>query len=200
MITKDRIRLPFQFDSKLLQSEVENLIDVEWINHFVTQNYEGSWSVIPLTAQEGVTHPVQMAAAIPGDYDFVPTQFLELCPYLQSVLDSFQAEKCSVRLMKLTAGSEIKEHRDYDLDEGEVRVHIPVFTNEHVSFFVNNKKVEMKEGECWYLRLSDPHRVINAGETDRVHLVMDLKVNDWLSQLFSDSTTSSKSSSRHPRK
>ncbi|WP_339705616.1 aspartyl/asparaginyl beta-hydroxylase domain-containing protein [Algoriphagus aquimarinus] len=38
----------------------------------------------------------------------------------------------------------------------------------------------MKEGECWYLRLSDPHRVLNEGETDRIHLVMDLKVNDWL--------------------
>ena len=37
--------------------------------------------------------------------------------------------------MKLTPGSEIKEHRDYDLDEGEVPIHIPVFTNERVSFF-----------------------------------------------------------------
>ncbi|SFB25660.1 aspartyl/asparaginyl beta-hydroxylase domain-containing protein [Algoriphagus aquimarinus] len=180
MINQDRIQLPFQFDSQLLQEEVKKLIEVEWINHFVTQNYQGNWSVIPLTAREGVTHPILMATAIPGDYDFVPTPYLESSPYFQSVLESFKAEKCSVRLMKLTPGSEIKEHRDYDLDEGEVRIHIPVFTNDKVSFFVNNRKVEMKEGECWYLRLSDPHSVLNEGETDRIHLVMDMKVNDWL--------------------
>ena len=133
-----------------------------------------------------------MAAAIPGDYDFVPTPFLLLCPYLQSVLETFKTDKHSVRLMKLTPGSEIKEHRDYDLDDGEVRIHIPVFTNEKVSFFVNKKKVEMKEGECWYLRLSDPHRVINEGESDRIHLVMDLKVNDWLSPILSKTSTFSK--------
>lgn len=190
MINSDRIQLPFIFDIHRLQSEVKNLIDVEWISHFVKQNYEGNWSVIPLTAREGLTHPIQMAAAIPGDYDFVPTPFLELCPYIQTVLDGFETEKCSVRLMKLTAGSEIKEHRDYDLDEGEVRVHIPIFTNEKVSFFVNNTKVKMQEGECWYLRLSDPHRVINEGQTDRIHLVMDLKVNDWLCEVLSEASTS----------
>lgn len=192
MSNSDRIQLPFLFDIHTLQSEVKNLINVEWIGHFVTQNYEGSWSVIPLTAQEGVTHPIQMAAAIPGDYDFVATPFLALCPYIQSVLESFKTEKCSVRLMKLTPGSEIKEHRDYDLDEGEVRLHIPIFTNEKVSFYVNNTLVRMKEGECWYLRLSDPHRVINEGQTDRIHLVMDLKVNDWLSQILSETPTSSR--------
>ena len=191
MISKDRIKLSLKFDSELLKSEVKNLIDVKWIGHFVKQNYHGNWSVIPLTAREGVTHPVQMAAAIPGDYNFVPTPFLELCPYIQSVLEYFKTEKCSVRLMKLTPGSEIKEHRDYDLDEGEVRIHIPVFTNDKVSFYVNNTKVEMKEGECWYLRLSDPHRVLNKGETDRIHLVIDLKVNDWLSQMLSKIPTSS---------
>ncbi|MFC5625286.1 trp RNA-binding attenuation protein MtrB [Algoriphagus winogradskyi] len=45
-------------------------------------------------------------------------------------MESFKAEKCSVRLMKLTPGSEIKEHHDYDLDEGEVRIYLPVFTND----------------------------------------------------------------------
>ncbi|WP_425637556.1 aspartyl/asparaginyl beta-hydroxylase domain-containing protein [Algoriphagus yeomjeoni] len=187
MRNSDRVQLPFYFDILKLQSEVKNLINVEWIGHFVRQNYEGSWSVIPLTAQPGVTHPIQMAAAIPGDYDFVATPFLELCPYIKSVLACFEAEKCSVRLMKLTSGSEIKEHRDYDLDEGEVRVHIPIFTNEKVSFFVNNTKVKMQEGECWYLRLSDPHRVINEGESDRIHLVLDLKVNEWLSEILTKS-------------
>jgi hypothetical protein len=37
----------------------------------------------------------------------------------------------------------------------------------------------MKEGECWYLRLSDPHSVSNKGNKDRIHLVIDIEVNSW---------------------
>ena len=67
MIKQVRILLPFQFESKKLQPEVKSLIDVERISHFVKQNNQGNWSVIPLTAKEGGTHPIQKAAAIPGD-------------------------------------------------------------------------------------------------------------------------------------
>ena len=42
----------------------------------------------------------------------------------------------------------------------------------------------MGEGECWYLRLSDPHEVRNGGDTDRVHLVVDAVANDWLQQVL----------------
>ena len=41
-------------------------------------------------------------------------------------------------------------------------------------------RVVLSEGECWYLRLSDPHSVENNGQSDRVHLVIDAKVNPWL--------------------
>jgi hypothetical protein len=87
--------------------------------------------------------------------------------------------------MKLTPGSVIKEHRDYDLamEEGAARLHIPVQTNPGVEFMLNGLPVAMAPGECWYLRLSDPHRVANRGETDRVHLVIDCRVNDWLRTL-----------------
>ena len=42
----------------------------------------------------------------------------------------------------------------------------------------------MREGECWYLRLSEPHRVINDGDTDRVHLVIDAIVDDWMRNIL----------------
>jgi len=43
----------------------------------------------------------------------------------------------------------------------------------------------MAPGECWYLRLSDPHSVANRGTTDRVHLVVDAVVNDALRRMIS---------------
>jgi hypothetical protein len=53
-----------------------------------------------------------------------------------------------------------------------------------VAFYLNGSRVIMTAGSCWYLRLSDPHQVANRGKTERVHLVIDLKVNGWLVKLF----------------
>ena len=38
----------------------------------------------------------------------------------------------------------------------------------------------MQAGECWYLDLGLPHRVVNAGTEARVHLVLDCEPNAWL--------------------
>src|SRR5436305_267688 len=67
---------------------------------------------------------------------------------------------------------------------GRVRRHVPIVTNDRVDFRLNRERVTMREGECWYLRLSDPHSVTNAGDTDRVHLVIDAIVNEWLMDLI----------------
>jgi hypothetical protein len=63
-------------------------------------------------------------------------------------------------------------------------MHIPVITNDAVAFVLNRTRVVMEAGSTWYLRLSDPHSVSNAGASDRVHLVIDAVVNDWLAAAF----------------
>ena len=42
----------------------------------------------------------------------------------------------------------------------------------------------MKEGECWYADVSYLHSVTNRSEKDRVHLLLDVGVNDWLRGVF----------------
>ena len=88
--------------------------------------------------------------------------------------------------MRLTPGSLIKEHHDNDLafEQGMVRIHIPVLTNAGVDFRLNGSRVVMPAGSSWYLRLSDRHSVANRGFSDRVHLVIDAVVNDWVAALF----------------
>jgi aspartyl/asparaginyl beta-hydroxylase (cupin superfamily) len=102
------------------------------------------------------------------------------------VLATFQCELEAVRLLKLRAGSSIREHKDYNLgyEDGEVRFHIPVLTNPDVEFYLNQQRVVMNEGECWYLNFNLPHRVVNNSVTDRVHLVIDCVVNDWVRALL----------------
>ena len=186
-IYQDRLQLPFQFDAHLMQQDLLKLQQTStWIDHFVTQNYEGNWSVIPLRGPKGAQHPVMMIYSDPSCNEFENTPFLASSPYFQMVLAHFKCELEAARLMKLSKGSAIKEHRDHDLsfEDGVIRIHIPVITNPQVEFYLNNKQVVMEEGSCWYLRLSDPHRVTNFSEFDRVHLVIDMKVNHWLENIF----------------
>src|SRR3954452_10551824 len=182
----DRLRLPLTFDPLLLARDLENLSAAAWVRHYVKQNNEGDWSVIPLRAPAGETHPLCMIYSDPARRDFVDTPLLDACSYLREVVATFRAPLRTVRLMRLTAGSVIKEHHDVDLsfEDGSVRLHIPVVTNDGVEFPLDGTPVILKAGSCWYLRLSDPHSVANLGTEDRVHLVIDASVNEWVGGVF----------------
>jgi aspartyl/asparaginyl beta-hydroxylase (cupin superfamily) len=122
----------------------------------------------------------------PGCTTFEDTPMLAGSPYFREVLAAFACPLHAVRLMRLTPGSVIKEHHDNDLsfEQGMVRIHIPVVTNDGVDFRLNGTRCPMPAGSVWYLRLSDPHSVANRGMDDRVHLVIDAAVNGWVEALF----------------
>jgi hypothetical protein len=187
----DRLRLPFDFDPALLARDLEGLRAVGWIKHYVQQNYDGDWSVIPLRGKAGATHPVMMISSDPTCREFADTPMLAACPYFRQVLDTFEAPLRTVRLMRLTAGSVIKEHTDHELsfEEGTVRIHVPVVTNAEVEFYLNRNRVVLEAGSSWYLRLSDPHSVANRGTADRVHMVIDAEVNDWVRRVLETAAT-----------
>jgi hypothetical protein len=186
----DRLRLPFTFDAELLARDLDGLSAVGWTRHFVPQNYDGDWSVIPLRGKAGAKHPVMMIYSDPTCTDFEDTPMLAACPYFRQVLDTFQAPLQAVRLMRLTPGSVIKEHNDMDLsfEDGTVRIHVPVVTNAGVEFYLNRSRVVLEAGSAWYLRLSDPHSVVNRGGSDRVHMVIDAEVNRWVADVLKAAT------------
>ena len=182
----DRLRLPLSFNPDRLAAGMANFSRGEWIEHFVKQNYDSDWDVIALRGPAGATHPVQMIYSDPACTDFADTTMLAGSPYFREVLAAFACPLHAVRLMRLTPGSVIKEHHDNDLsfEQGMVRIHIPVVTNDGVDFRLNGMTCPMPAGSAWYLRLSDPHSVANRGTEDRVHLVIDAAVNGWLEALF----------------
>lgn len=180
-------KLFLHFDPAGLKSDLETLGSGEWVAHFNTGFYSGDWSGVALRASGG--NATTMYADLSHEA-FADTALLQQCSHLREVVETFQCPLRSVRLLRLTAGSVIREHRDYDLgyDAGEVRIHIPVVTNPSVEFYLDNRRIIMDEGECWYLDLNLPHRVHNRGETDRIHLVIDCQLNEWLRDLISRGT------------
>ncbi|MEO8412066.1 MAG: aspartyl/asparaginyl beta-hydroxylase domain-containing protein [Ginsengibacter sp.] len=179
-----------RFDVTQMQQEVCSLAPGLWTPHYNAKHYEGNWTTLPLRSING---NIENGIAVQGsslqkNMSYKNTILLEKCRYLTSLINSFSCEKMSVRLMNLNAGAIIKEHTDHDMnfEKGEARFHIPIFTNPDVAFFIEDEKIPLVEGECWYLNLSLKHRVNNFGDTNRIHLVIDCTVNDWIKNLLEE--------------
>ncbi len=61
---------------------------------------------------------------------------------------------------------------------------IPITTNDNTHFILNGNKHEMQIGNCYYIDAHNPHSVVNEGDEDRVHLLIDCHINDWLKEFF----------------
>jgi hypothetical protein len=177
-------KLPFTFDPQRLKIDLEQIEPRDWIPHFNTSYYHGEWSVVALRSVGGVAAQIYPDPTAQGS--FKDTHILARCPYMREVFATFECPLESARLLKLSAGSSIREHKDLNLayEDGEVRIHIPIQTNEDVSFFLAGERLYMNEGESWYLNFNLPHHVENRSGSDRIHLVLDCLLNDWLRAKF----------------
>ena len=182
------VRLPLEFDAALLAAEVSELGPDEWVPHFNAAFYEGDWSGISLRSVGGHT---KMLFSDPSRKDqFADTELVGRFPGLAAAMAQFECPLEAVRLLRLGPHARIREHSDIDLglEIGEVRVHVPVTSNPDVAFYLDGRRVDMQPGEAWYLELSLPHRVENDGVGDRVHLVVDCRLNDWLREMLENGT------------
>jgi hypothetical protein len=177
------IKLPLHIDPPRLQADLAQISPDEFVPHFNTSYYEGDWSAVALRSTSGGASQIYPD---PTKVEFLDTPVLDRCPYFRDVLGTFACTLLSARLLRLRAGSKIREHRDLNLgyEDGEVRVHIPILTNPDVDFIVDGQRLDLQPGECWYINFNLPHSVDNRGSTDRIHLVIDCVLNDWLRGLF----------------
>ncbi|CAM1366467.1 Aspartyl/Asparaginyl beta-hydroxylase [Tenacibaculum sediminilitoris] len=185
----DRIKLPFSFETAKMLEEAKAL---------QLDNFE-YYDVIPLRSP---AHLVDTSLPFPppaDDYadgswtDWLDTLALKKSPYLTNVVNFFKENTTVtlVRLLRLAPHSTVKEHTDptlgLEIEKSVIRLTIPILNNENVTFYLNNTPVIMATGECWYMRLTDPHKVINDGDEERINLTIDMIPNDWIRQIIKDS-------------
>ena len=177
-VSFDRSKLALSYDVDCLQKEV-----LQVIAQYPPYIY---YSAIPLT-MPGERNANITDFSDPDWTTWIKTKVLNECPYIQSVLSSLDCRTTNVRILRLESGGEIKAHTDPQLNvqfRNQVRLHIPIFTTEQVEFLLNGVPVPLRPGELWYMRLSDPHSVINNGPTERIHLSIDVVVNDWIETMI----------------
>lgn len=178
----DAIRLDLNFDAEKLKAEIE----AQRLRDF---NY---YDVLPLRAPAHIVDPTLPEPPPADDYadgswtDWKNTEALESSPYLKSIVEMFQehTKVTLVRVLRLDEGEVVKEHTDPTLGlqvhKSVIRLTVPVVSDERVEFYLNNKIVPMKPGECWYMRLSDPHKIINKSSIERINLSFDMIPNKWV--------------------
>lgn len=180
------VELPFRFDVEALRADLAAVPGSAWSPHYNERDYGGIWRGAALRSASGSAGRLNAVGSSFGD-----TPLLDLCPYFREVLNRFECRLKSARLLSLAPGSFIREHTDHALDfeDGEVRIHVPVQTNADVEFYVSGERLLLAEGGAYYVNVNLPHRVSNRGAADRVHLVIDAEVNDWVRELFGRSSS-----------
>lgn len=92
-----------------------------------------------------------------------------------SIKDRYPGVIARVMYINLPSGKSVPYHKDSGYYLFSVRrFHIPIITNDRVSYTVGGEKKFMREGECWEINNNNHHSVSNDGNQDRVHLVIDL--------------------------
>lgn len=180
-------RFPIKIDLERMRAELASLEGSHWLSHYDTALADG-WTTIPLATHDGSADNEQ-SQRIGRWGEYKVTKYAEQLPYCKSVLDAFGCPFGRVRIMKLMPGSIIREHRDTydevsDYAFGQVRLHIPIITNDKVIFNVDGRPVRMQAGRLYYVNFSKKHYVRNDGDEARTHLVLDLQVNDSLRKIF----------------
>lgn len=171
------LQLPFHFDATRILEEM---------NQFNKEDYydiSNPSVVLETLWSKHLIEPVGGPDQIP---EFSPNEALKQCPYLLSILDSFQCDKETFRIHTLEAKTTIKPHRDigFSFEQGKIRIHIPVKTNDQVKIIVNGEHINMRAGECWYCNFDEVHEVQNNSDEARTHLILDFIVNDWFRAIF----------------
>jgi len=189
MKTRDRILLPFTYDVDQMVAECKALE----LNQFEYYN------VIPLRSP---AHLVDSSLPFPppaDDFadgtwtDWLDTPELLKSPYILSIVNGFKEniDVTLVRLLRLSAGAVVKEHTDptlgLEIEKSVIRLTIPIIKHEKVDFYLNNRVVPMQPGECWYLRLTDPHKIENNSPIERINLTIDMRPNEWIKNIIAKS-------------
>jgi hypothetical protein len=176
------VKLPRTYDVERLREDLQILRDVQGAPQ-PGPYHAGEWTGIALHSMGGKDSVFPSAA---GMDRYQETDNLKRAPYFKYVLDDLKCPKEVVRILFLPPGGHIKDHFDFhtSFQFGLLRLHIPIITHPDVAFFIDGQRVVWNAGELWYGDFSKVHSVKNDSPVVRVHMVIDVQINDFVLSLF----------------
>ncbi len=176
------IRLPRTYDVAQLVRNLQVLRDVKAAPQ-PGPYHQGEWTGIALHSMGGKQSVFPSAA---GTDHYRETEELQKTPYFKEILSDLHCAKEVVRILFLPPGGHIKDHFDFhtSFHFGLLRLHIPIITHPDVTFVIAGERMSWNAGELWYGDFSKVHSVKNNSQVVRVHMVIDVQINDFVLSLF----------------
>ncbi len=157
-------RLSVRFDADRMREEIDRIPLSAWAAH--PNDIPGNNSIRLISVNGGQNDDVNGRMAM--------TPHLAKSPYLRQILGIFGVVWGRSRLMRLAPGASVPQHADINYHWfTRVRLHIPIVTEPEVRFFCGDESVHMAAGEAWLFDNWRLHRVENASDRERIHLVAD---------------------------
>jgi hypothetical protein len=176
------VRLPRTYSVDLLERDLQALREVPTAPQ-PGPYHKGEWTGIALYSMGGKDSVFPSA---PGMDRYQETESLRRTPYFKKILDDLECPKEVVRLLFLPPDGHIKDHFDFhtNFQFGLLRLHIPILTHPDVDFIIDSHRMNWRAGELWYGDFSRVHSVMNKSQIVRVHMVIDVQINDFVLSLF----------------
>lgn len=209
-IAMAKIRKAFISDHqrKKILKEIDDFGD--WAQHYSSYNKRHSWTAFAIQGYDEndplfIQKPEEMSKLWKAENpdrlkaSCKPTVSREMFKETWAVVDAIPGKKQRVRFMRLSKNSgELTRHADITDREAGVRdnmisrLHIPILTPKSCKFSAWSPRGEQIEWhwdelDLHYLDMRKPHRVINPGDFDRIHLVIDTYSNENLRRWLNDS-------------
>ncbi len=199
-----------EIKNKLNQLYDLNILSYE--NHYSNYNKQKSWSALSIKGFsediQFINKPSEMGRKWKKDHQDIEykLQFTEL--YNQFNNDNINIieqlfnkmnlniQRCErIRIMKLSKNSgTLERHTDQGcpdtgiIENKLMRIHIPIKTNNEVKFHTwidsDENITHMEYGSAYYLDTRKPHKAVNNGDEDRIHLVFDYSVDEQIKKYF----------------
>ena len=167
-------------DVKPLIAQLEEHTDL-WAMHTLRQDYPGSahaeTECIFVRGPRGFTPELYFNDL--GSVDFLAMAWLtEAMPLVEEVCSKLGVTAIGrVLIVKLKAGGTLDPHVDEGLYADHFsRLHIPLTTNSACFNITAGKFSHWAPGTVWWFDHKCRHYAVNGGETDRVHLIVDVVI------------------------
>jgi hypothetical protein len=177
-------------DTKPLLKQIRKEID-DWDVHYSKYNNSKSWTAVSLKGfggkEEFIIKPSEMNGTWKKNNEDKMDWVVSDTP-LRKKLTHVE------HFIKLLPFDTERQDKELGLEDGQIaRLHFPLVTNEKVIFRQWNTdgtrtKIHMGEGELWYLDIRKPHTAINGGDENRIHLVIDIRCNEYFRNWLVDSS------------
>jgi len=176
-----------KIDFENVKSDCLNIIEAENFKNHSGGAFSGSgWGAIGLITYGGDPYRDYVDKKL----ELKPTRLLEQCPNIIKLLKLIPGKKDRVRLMEVKPGTKVFWHYDNnetidDLNHNQnIRLHLPIVTSKDIILLFCHQKANWPEGKLFYGDFSFPHSIFNPSNINRIHLVIDVEINQEIIDLF----------------